>query len=607
MEDYKTTDDSSSESDPFCVASNENILQVGNFQMNLGQFHGHAPSEGWIAATDASIQSSLIVMDDSPFESFSIFNEAEFENKSQQDFQVLLKFPRKQQFLLYDVKEWQLFTVRYGRLPKSEACNRLQQTVDKCLRKVQYLSRGGIQNVNGFFLLNYQVRVPNSGQIFSVKDYLRKTAYDGGEFANTKNLVELKSTWICDNQATTQTLYQSLFKQFSGCKLLTASSHHLDFKNVKSCQQFLDCAGGSFMCPSEVPVKLAFDILKQMHDRTWSLLPPAALEQSTIALSSLHCDIDSGILYLKAKKQPRQQSLQEIIASVELVLTKEMKKTQVCFVPSGKLHGNAGTDKPTIECAEGGVFLKMPDPEHMTEVAKSWFWMRKLPDDFISQLRDTMCEIAKEILSSSCLGLNQVGIDFLHLQDSRIATHIPGGILLVTSAFLKLSQTHPDLMLVIETYNGKAKGLVTQVNVASMDLRKAADELELRMMEFDSIFKVVSDLCASCLVIDERKSTISFGFRTVHKQQTTNDNVHSFIVKPEHFQQSANCQVYSMAFIHPEIAPFIQFFDSKSPVVRVQMYLESWSAHKNSNIFTCIHRTRSSKSNRRKNFECVCT
>ncbi len=24
---------------------------------------------------------------------------------------------------------------------------------------------------------------------------------------------------------------------------------------------------------------------------------------------------------------------------------KEMKKTQVCFVPSGKLHGNAGTDK----------------------------------------------------------------------------------------------------------------------------------------------------------------------------------------------------------------------------------------------------------------------
>ena len=68
MEDYKTTDESSSECDPFCVASNENILQVGNFQMNLGQFHGFTPSEGWIAATDASIQSSLIVVDDSPFE-----------------------------------------------------------------------------------------------------------------------------------------------------------------------------------------------------------------------------------------------------------------------------------------------------------------------------------------------------------------------------------------------------------------------------------------------------------------------------------------------------------------------------------------------------------
>ena len=38
-----------------------------------------------------------------------------------------------------------------------------------------------------------------------------------------------------------------------------------------------------------------------------------------------------------------------------------------------------------------------------------------------------------------------------------------------------------------------------------------------------------------------------------------------------------------MTFLHPAIAPFIQFLDKPSPVVRVQMYLEPWSAQKNCN------------------------
>ena len=159
--------------------------------MHLGQFHGHAPSEGWTVVSDASNESDhLIVSDDSLFESFSKLNEAEFESNTQQDFVVVLKFPGKQQFLLYDVKEWQLFTVRYDRLPKAAECNKLQQAVDKCLRLAQYHSE--IQNENGFLLMNHQVRVQNSSQNPLVKDYLRKTAYDGGESVNTKSLVELK-------------------------------------------------------------------------------------------------------------------------------------------------------------------------------------------------------------------------------------------------------------------------------------------------------------------------------------------------------------------------------------------------------------------------------
>jgi hypothetical protein len=261
-----------------------------------------------------------------------------------------------------------------------------------------------------------------------------------------------------------------------------------------------------------------------------------------------------------------------------------MKKTQVLYVPGGILHSVAKTDKPTIETIQGGTFVKMPDPEHLSEVAKTWFWIKPLPPDFFSHLQDALCDTAKEILSSNSLGSHQVGIEILQLRHSKIATPIPGGLLLVISAFLKLSQMYPNLKLVLETYNGKTKGLIAQVDVSmSLDLQKTADDLESCIIDFDSVFKVVSDLCKSCTDLEERMSTYSFGFRTVHKNRSTSASVHCCINKPENFQQSADCQIYPMAFLHPAIAPFIQFLDSSSSVVRVQMYLEPWSAHKNCN------------------------
>ena len=220
----------------------------------------------------------------------------------------------------------------------------------------------------------------------------------------------------------------------------------------------------------------------------------------------------------------------------------------------------------------------------MSEIAKSWFWIKPLPPNFFVHLQDTLCDVAKCILSSTCLGLNQVGIEILDLRHSKIATPIPGGLLLVISSFLKLSQMYPNLKLVLETFNGKTKGLIAQVDVnMSMDFQKTADDLESRIIDFDSIFKVVSDLCQICMDLEEDMSTYSFGFRTIHKNMSTSANVHCCINKSENFEQSSNCQIYPMAFLHPAIAPFIQFLDKPSPVVRVQMYLEPWSAQKNCN------------------------
>ena len=85
-----------------------------------------------------------------------------------------------------------------------------------------------------------------------------------------------------------------------------------------------------------------------MHDRTWMLSKPSDLDKSTVVIDSLHCDIDSGIFYLKSTKKTSEKSVKDIVSCVNSMLTKEMKRTQVLYVPGGILHSIAKT-KPTIE------------------------------------------------------------------------------------------------------------------------------------------------------------------------------------------------------------------------------------------------------------------
>jgi hypothetical protein len=317
-----------------------------------------------------------------------------------------------------------------------------------------------------------------------------------------------------------------------------------------------------------------------MHDRKWNLSPPTR-ERSQVVLDTLLCDIDSGIFYLVAT--PHSETLTDIISRVKSVLTSEIQKSQVPYVPSGRFHGIA-QEKPTIEPAITGVFVKMPDPEHMTEVAKSWLWIEgDIPPDFLTSVQTVMCDVAKEILRMSVLGSDQISSNILDLKHSRIATNIPGGLLMVLSTFLMLTNTYAGLKLVVETYNNKSKGLISKVTVVTpLDFQKTADELQRLMFETNSIFRVISDFCTSCNAkLDASASTISFGFRTVHKDIATSKNVHSCIKKPEDFVRSEKCQIYPMAFMHHDICPFLYHPKQGDEIIRIQMYQEPWSAHKN--------------------------
>jgi hypothetical protein len=553
------------------------VFNVGSYFIDLAQYHTETASTGWAFALDPTSQpQSVCITVESIFQSFTMDNAADFEQRTSQDLVLLLKFPRRSQFLLYDVKNWELFTVRVGKLPNRSEQNALQQLVDQCLRKVQYCtSINTCQLANNFVLLNKKVSLQKSENV-TCKDFLSRSAYDGGKLCNSKAIVELKSTWTVDEKATADVFYKSFFES-SGCDLKTASRHFLDFTAVKSCEDITE--GLSFVCPSKVPVNLAFRVLTQLHDRKWSLSPPTR-ERSQVVLSNLLCDIDSGIFYLVAKFHA--ETLTDVIQKVKSVLSSEIQKSQVPYVPSGRFHGMA-QEKPTIEPAETGVFVKMPDPEHMTEVAKSWLWIKEIPPDFLTSVQTVMGDVAKEILGMSVLGSDQISSTFLDLKHSSIATNIPGGLLMVLSTFLMLSKTYPGLKLVVETYNNKSKGLISNVNVTTpLDFQNTADELQRLMFQHNSIFRVISDFCTSCKAkLDESASTISFGFRTIHKDSTTLKNVHTCVTKPDDFVRSEECQIYPMAFMHPDICPFLYHPKQGGDIVRVQMYQEQWSAHKN--------------------------
>jgi hypothetical protein len=257
-----SSDDSHSDED----SELPSVLQIGDWFLDLAQFQELSSTKGWVD-TDLSKESrSLVISDSCCFKEYSKKNEDAFEQLTESTLVVLCKYPGKQQFLMYSVQQWELFTVRYGTLPSREAHNRLSKIVDKCLRIVQYgRDKRQIQLVNGFVLLSNQVSVCRN---LLLKVFLSRKVYDGP--AGCKAMIELKSTWITDKTATSPTLYPSLF-EYPNCQLMTSSKHHLDFKTVTCCK---DVTGDSFVCPSQVPVKLAFDVLNQMHDRTWSLSQP---------------------------------------------------------------------------------------------------------------------------------------------------------------------------------------------------------------------------------------------------------------------------------------------------------------------------------------------
>ena len=121
-----------------------------------------------------------------------------------------------------------MFTVQCGRMPPVADMNILQKVVDRCLRKVQYASKmGKCKKVHGFVLMNDVIdfRRPHDPK---VGFFLNRTCYDGGQSANSKSVIELKSEIVVSEDSTLMygTLFDSVDPEHT---LMTAVKQDSDF------------------------------------------------------------------------------------------------------------------------------------------------------------------------------------------------------------------------------------------------------------------------------------------------------------------------------------------------------------------------------------------
>jgi hypothetical protein len=170
---------------------------------------------------------------------------------------------------------------------------------------------------------------------------------------------------------------------------------------------------------------------------------------------------------------------------------------------------------------------------------------------------------------------------------------IRGGVLLPIVSFLLLSQTIPDVQLVMETYNGKQKGLsvnVTTDKIGTPALDHAAESLIQNMIRSDSMLVTISTLCKDGWVkIDSARSSLGFGFRTCHKVRN-GDNIAYSVLK---FNENGHEIQYPMGYLPPGLCPNLSFGkfentndhlgESTTGFRRVQCYLEYFSIQKDSN------------------------
>jgi len=501
---------------------------------------------------------------------------------------VILKFPGTNMYLLFD--SFDFFLVQGGRHDiLKEETTIAALIAKKCFNIFTAFKRNGNVVVGKPILLPELTPMATKPENVTIKDAVLRYAYADRQ----TNFLALPACWTEKG-----TEFKDIYPSFGDWKNFAE-----DFSKTLTVQQFNQRILGTcspYLLPSEVSAIQAWHCLQMQASHEWKInIEDSEIQKQDVVLSSMSLDLDYGLLSLSACNVGKL-ALENIIRAIESVLPQIQLMSRTSYVPNGTNWKFADDSRflPTIY-DKSGIYVLVPTPEHSVEVCKMWFFVpgiEQAPEQFLSKIKNTFQDSARLIvdLDQSCNSeTKRMAISVIDSNSTSQATMIRGGVLLPIVSFLLLSQTIPDVQLVMETYNGKQKGLsvnVTTDKIGTPALDHAAESLIQNMIRSDSMLVTISTLCKDGWVkIDSARSSLGFGFRTCHKVRN-GDNIAYSVLK---FNENGHEIQYPMGYLPPGLCPNLSFGkfentndhlgESTTGFRRVQCYLEYFSIQKDSN------------------------
>ena len=496
-------------------------------------------------------------------------------------FYVLLKYPKLSKYLVYDsiASDSDSFFILQGGTTQhlKQESTTASHLARKCYDVFTMFKRKESFSQESVIILPTPVQLfaRQTFQTPTVQTAVTSYCYAGRE----QNFVRLPASWNEDG-----TEFASIYPSLCDWK----TGFQGDFSKTMSVRQFNGSILGEsmkFLSPSEVKASQAWQCLKLQTSNDWRIEMPE-INAEDVELCSMGLDFDYGLIYVEACDGLVHLEMDIMIAALEKILPKESSMSPTPYIPRGiNFRFAADSELPTIN-QKDSYYILVPTPVHTIEVCKIWFFVeqRLAPKNFLDKIRLCFKTAAERIVQldiNSTPETKQISCSVIHSESSTQSTQIRGGILLSMVAYCLLSKTVQNVRLVIETYNGKQKGMSVNVSIENSIPNLAAAALSLAQLvcNGNSIVSTVSEMCKEGFVkIDSIQSRLGFGFRTLHKIRDTGNIAYcSFQSKEGHKEM-----IYPMAFIPPSICPNLTFFKS-SLVHRVQMYLEYFSMQKSTN------------------------
>ena len=350
--------------------------------------------------------------------------------------------------------------------------------------------------------------------------------------------------------------------------------------------------------PSQVPLIHAYNVLRRQEDRKWKLLPEDPIPAADVCLQSLHVDVDSGIFYVSAAPLALKD-VRFVLQSIKAILPVEMlDRCTTTYVPRGKQWRlcQKAVYKPTI--FQRGEYVRLPHPDHTNEAIKIWLHLPAstlLPAKFLDTIRTTFNKVARTIVESETCHLKEkILLSNLEMDSSSLSASIPGGVLLALAAFAEVSKIHPQVELVLETYNGKLKGLSASVQICDgiPQMLQPSASLIHSCTRTENLFFIVSRLIRENLfTLVAGSSSIGFGFRASFNKQKEDKGL---VLASLKFRapDKTNIQLFPLAYLDKDICPNVTSWNETTKVARAkdvcnicrsQFYLEQFSLQKTSN------------------------